>query len=125
MKFLTSKNHHMYFLDETRISVQTEIKDHYVEVEYIDLTPDGRLTLWKAYRWNGSSFVQDTPACMRASAFHDALCKLMSLGLLPASVRPVADKLYYDLCREDGMSWLQAKVRWAGLRVYGTISNIG
>jgi len=125
MKFLTSKNPHMYFLDETRISVQTEIKDQYAEVEHIDLTPDGRLTLWKAFRWNGSSFVQDTPACMRASAFHDALCRLMFLGLIPASVRPAADKLYYDLCREDGMSWLQAKIRYAGLRVYGTVSNIG
>jgi len=125
MKFLTSKNPHMYFLDETRISVQTGIKDHCTEMEYVDLTPDGRLTLWKAFRWNGSSFVQDTPACMRASAFHDALCKLISRGLLPASVRPVADKLYYELCREDGMSWVQAKIRYAGLRVYGTVTNIG
>jgi hypothetical protein len=125
MKYLTSKNPHMYFLDEARISVQTEIKDHYVEVEYIDLTPDGRLTLWKAYRWNGSSFVQDTPECMRASAFHDALCKLMSRDLLPAFIRPAADKLYYDLCREDGMSWMQAKVRYAGLRLHGIFSSIG
>jgi hypothetical protein len=125
MKYSSSKNPHMYFLDETRISVQTEIKDHYAEMEYVDLTPDGRLTLWKAFRWNGSSFVQDTPACMRASAFHDALCKLISRDLLPASVRPVADKLYYDLCREDGMSWMQAKIRYAGLRVYGITTNIG
>jgi hypothetical protein len=125
MKYSSSKNPHMYFLDETRISVQTEIKDHYAEMEYIDLTPDGRLTLWKAFRWNGSSFVQDTPACMRASAFHDALCNLISRGLLPASTRPVADQLYYDLCREDGMSWMRAKVRYAGLRLYGITTNIG
>jgi len=125
MKFLTSKNPHMYFLDETRISVQTEIKEHYAEMEYVDLTPDGRLTLWKAFRWNGSSFVQDTPECMRASAFHDALCRLMAQGLLPASVRSAADKLYYELCREDGMSWRQAKIRYAGLRVYGTVTSIG
>jgi hypothetical protein len=125
MKYLTSKNPHMYFLDKTRISVQTEIKDHYAKGALMELTSDGLLTLWKGYRWNGSSFVQDTPACMRASAFHDALCKLISRGLLPASTRPVADKLYYDLCREDGMSWLQAKVRYAGLRVYGITTNIG
>jgi hypothetical protein len=119
------KNPHMYFLDKTRISVQTEIKDHYAKGALMELTSDGLLTLWKGYRWNGSSFVQDTPACMRASAFHDALCKVISRGLLPASTRPAADKLYYDLCREDGMSWMQAKIRYAGLRVYGTVTNIG
>jgi len=115
----------MYFLDETRISVQTEIKGQYAKEAMMELTSDGLLTLWKGYQWNGSSFVQDTPACMRASASHDALCKLISRGLLHASTRPAADKLYYDLCREDGMGWLQAKVRWAGLRVYGTVTNIG
>jgi hypothetical protein len=125
MKYSTSENPHLYFLDEPSISIQTELKGHYAEVDYINLTPDGRLTLEKAFRWNGSSFVQDTPACMRASAFHDALCRMISQGLLPTSVRPAADKLYYELCREDGMSWMQAKLRWAGLRVYGTISNIG
>jgi hypothetical protein len=124
MKFLASKNPHMYFLDETRISIQTDIKGHYAKVDHIDLTPDGCLTLWKSFRWNGSSFVQDTPECMRASAFHDALCNLILRGLLPVSTRPAADKLYYDLCREDGMSWMQAKVRYAGLRMFGTATEI-
>jgi hypothetical protein len=115
----------MYFLDEPSISVQTEITGHHIKAELMELSPDGRLTLGQSFWWNGSSFVQDTPECMRASAFHDALCRIISQGLLPASVRPTADKLYYDLCREDGMSWLQAKIRHAGLRVYGTISSIG
>jgi hypothetical protein len=125
MKYSASKNHHMYFLDETRISVQTEITGHHVKAELMELFPDGLLTLGQSFWWNGSSFVQDTPECMRASAFHDALCRMIRQGLLPASTRSAADKLYYELCREDGMSWLQAKVRYAGLRIYGTVSSIG
>jgi hypothetical protein len=125
MKFSSSKVPHMYFLDEPSISVQTKITGHYVKAELMELTFDGLLTLSQSFWWNGSSFVQDTPECMRASAFHDALCRMISQGLLPASTRPAADKLYCELCREDGMSWMQAKVRYAGLRVYGTVTNIG
>jgi hypothetical protein len=124
MKYSTGKNPHRYFLDES-ISIQTAITGHHAKRILMELMPDGLLMLRCNFLWNGSSFVQDTPACMRASAFHDALCRMISQGLLPASVRPAADKLYYDLCREDGMSWLQAKVRYAGLRVYGIVSSIG
>jgi len=62
---------------------------------------------------------------MRASAFHDALCQMISKKMLPESIRPKADKLYYDICRDDGMSWLQAKIRLAGLVIYRTVSIIG
>jgi len=125
MRFSSSKVPHLYFLDEPSISVQTKITGHYVKAELMELTFDGLLTLSQSFWWNGSTFVQDTSSCMRASAFHDALCRMIAQGLIPASVRPAADKLYYELCIEDGMSWLQAKIRYAGLRVYGTVSNIG
>ncbi len=125
MKYTTEKNPHRYFLDEPSISVQTEITDHPAKGASMELMSDGLLTLSYGFWWNGSTFVQDTSYCMRASAFHDALCRMISQGLLPASVRPAADKLYYNLCREDGMGWMQAKVRYAGLRVYGTITSIG
>jgi hypothetical protein len=125
MKYIVSSGSHGYFLDEETISVRTKITGHHIKSTLVEMMPDGLLRLNRGFLWNGSSFVQDTPMCMRASAFHDALCRMISQGLLPASVRPVADKLYHDLCREDGMSWLQAKVRYAGLRIYGTVSSIG
>jgi hypothetical protein len=125
MKFTASDVSHLYFLDEPSISIQTEITGYHAKGVLMELIPSGLLTLGQSFWWNGSSFVQDTPECMRASAFHDALCRMIRQGLLPASTRPAADKLYYDLCREDGMSWMQAKIRYAGLRVYGTITSIG
>jgi hypothetical protein len=124
MNYTIAKNPHLYFLEES-ISVQTAIIGHPANGASMELMSDGLLTIYRGFWWNGSTFVQDTPECMRASAFHDALCRMMAQGLLPVSVRSAADKLYYELCREDGMSWLQAKVRWAGLRVYGAVSNIG
>jgi len=125
MKFSKSGISHWYFLDEEEISAQTGIKGHQVRKTLYELTPDGILTMRKNFCWNGSSFVQDTPKCMRASAFHDALCRMIAEGLLPASCQGKADKLYFTLCRDDGMSWLQARIRLAGLRVYGIVSNIG
>jgi hypothetical protein len=125
MKFTVSDVSHLYFLDEPSISIQTEVTGYHAKGVLMELMPSGLLTLGQSYWWNGSSFVQDVPACMRASAFHDALCRMISQDLLPASTRPAADKLYYNLCREDGMGWMQAKIRYAGLRVYGTVTNIG
>jgi len=125
MKYTTEKNPHRYYLDEMSTSVQTKITGHPAKGASMELMSDGLLTLNYGFWWNGSTFVQDTSYCMRASAFHDALCRMISQDLLPASVRPAADKLYYELCIEEGMGWLQAKLRWAGLRVYGITTNIG
>jgi hypothetical protein len=125
MIFAKSEFSHMYYLDEPSTSVQTKITGHPAKGTSMELLSDGLLTLSYGFWWNGSTFVQDTSYCMRPSAFHDALCRMIAQGLIPASVRPAADKLYYDLCIEEGMGWLQAKIRYAGLRVYGTVSNIG
>jgi len=125
MKYTVSNGSHGYFLDEETISVRTKITGQHIELKLAELMPDGLLRLDHNFWWNGSSFVQDTPECMRASAFHDALCQMISRKLLPRSTRPVADKLYYDLCREDGMSWMQAKIRLIGLVIYRTVSIIG
>jgi len=121
MKFYKSKTQHIYFLDEDSISVQTEIKGYDVKLDFIELTSQGLLTLYKNFKWNGSTFVQDTPMCMRASAFHDALSKLISQNLISALFKITVDKLYFKICRDDGMSWLQAKIRYAGLRAYDFI----
>jgi hypothetical protein len=125
MKYTVSSGSHGYFLDEETISVRTKITGHHIKLKLVELMPDGLLRLDRNFCWNGSSFVQDTPECMRASAFHDALCQMISRKLLPRSIRPKADKLYYNICREDGMSWMQAKVRLTGLVIYRTVSIIG
>jgi hypothetical protein len=55
---------------------------------------------------------------MRGSLVHDALYQLMREGFLEKNVhRSIADRLLYDLVREDGMNWFRAKyvyyaVKW-------------
>jgi len=124
MKYTTGTDPNLHFLDES-ISVQTEITSYYAKRHFTELTTDGLLTLSCDFRWREMKIVQADPACVRATAVHYALCTLILMDLLSASMRPVIDKLYYNLCREDGMSWLQAKLRWACLRVYGITTNIG
>jgi hypothetical protein len=59
MKVLTSKNPHLYFLDEPSISIQTKITGHHVKAELMELTFDGLLTLWKGYQCNqGRDFTE-------------------------------------------------------------------
>ena len=123
MKYTKSDKANLYFLDE-QISYQTGIEGHQVRKTVYGLTPDGLLTLKKNFCWNGSSFVQDTLECMRASAFHDAMCRMIAEGLLPSSLRGKADKIYYAICEEDKMPRHRARLRLIGLRAYKVLTNI-
>lgn len=81
-----------------------------IHADGISLTTDGRLTLEDGFGWDGASGPAfDTPSFMRPSAVHDAIYRLMRLGLLPESLRPIADRIMRRMCKEDGM-W--APRRW-------------
>ena len=56
-----------------------------------------------SYRWDGSTIVFDTKACMRASCVHDIGYQLMQSGKLDISYRDYLDQMYRDMCIEDGM----------------------
>lgn len=73
--------------------------------EYIDLDPEGILTIRKGYAWDGPSGPTiDTRNTLRGSLVHDALYQLMRQGRLPQSVRLLADNIAHRIWREDGMS---------------------
>ncbi len=124
IKYTKSETSHLYFLDEEQISYQTGIEGHSVKTTLFELMPDGLLILYKNFWWNGSTFVQDTLECMRASAFHDALCRMIAHGLIPKSLRGKADKLYYSICERDKMPRHRARLRLIGLRAYKVLTNI-
>lgn len=88
--------------------------------ELITLTQNGRLLISKSYSWDGASGPTfDSKNSMRASLVHDALYQLMREDHLPMSNRPIVDRLFYDICVEDGMFkwrawlWYQAVKRFA------------
>jgi len=93
-----------------------------ISTEFINLSIEGTLRIKSGYAWDGASGPTiDTKSSMRASLVHDALYQLLRLGLLPNPYRTHADREFYFLCRKDGMSWLRAKIWYAGVR-YGAKS---
>jgi hypothetical protein len=99
---------------EIRLKVDTEI------LGIINLTKGGLLTVYAKYAWDGSSGPTiDSEKDKRASCAHDALCQLMRLKKLSRSFRPIADKLYRDLCLEDKLWRPQARWRLWALKCFG------
>jgi len=97
----------------TGIDVNTEI------MEYLGLDVSGLLFIKSGYAWNGSNWSSDKHA-MIASLVHDALYQLMRLELLSRTMfRKPADALYRDLCIAEGMSKIEAAIRYRGLRWFG------
>ena len=88
--------------------------------QWIDLTPQGMLTIQRGYAWDGPSGPTiDSPCFMRGSLVHDALYQIMRESLIPETYREVADRTLQRICREDGMTrlrawWVYQGVRWGG-----------
>ena len=86
---------------------------------------DKSLWITKGYRWDGSTVVLDTKPCMRASAVHDALQQLINTGKLDRKkYQNYADRLYRDICIEDGMWKIRAYWRYTGLCIKATLDRL-
>jgi len=86
--------------------------------EWFDLDINGMLTIKRNYCWDGASGpTWDTKNCKRGSLVHDALYQLMRMEVLPKSYRKHADKLFYDILREDGMWYIRAKLWYRSVRL--------
>lgn len=92
-----------------------------IGTDFIGLTVRGRLSVKEGYAWDGPSGpVQDTKETMRASLVHDALYQLMRLDALSARThRKAADRIFRDLCKEDGVSGFWANKFYKALRRFG------
>ena len=92
-----------------------------VRTEYIDLDSDGRLLMKDRYAWDGATDpARDTLTVMRASLVHDALYQLMRLGELdPDEHRLTADRIFRDICLEDGMCAFRAHYSFLAVRWFG------
>ncbi len=86
------------------------------------------IEIWfsKNVKWNGSNVVIDTKNSMFASLVHDMICDYIEVVKHTdkytkkelKQMRLLADKLYRDLCIEDGMSKIRAYCRYIGIRKY-------
>lgn len=92
-----------------------------IETDFIDLDINGNLLIKRGYAWDGPSGpVVDTEENMRASLVHDALYQLMRVRVLSAySYRKAADKIFKEICIDDGVSHFRASAYYKALRQYG------
>lgn len=89
-----------------------------IETDFIWYDGALKLIVKQGYAWDGPSGPTiDTKNFMRGSLVHDALYQLMREGFLEKNVhRSIADRLLYDLVREDGMSWFRAKYMYYAVK---------
>jgi hypothetical protein len=89
-----------------------------IDTDFIFLGQDNLLILEKGYACDGPSGPTiDTKNFMRGAFIHDCLYQLCREGYLEKNIyRPIADRILYDVIREDGMSWLRATYIYYGVR---------
>ena len=92
-------------MQDYTISIDIETEED-IEMSFIVLTSDGKLTIKNRYAWDGPSGPTiDTKSFMRGSLVHDALYQLMRERKLDyLEHREYADNLLKKICLEDGMS---------------------
>ena len=90
---------------------------------YARLDPDGTLTIYAGYSWDGASGPAiDTDTIMRGSLVHDALYQFIRLMLLGHEWRPVADLLLKTVCLDAGMWAIRAEWVYLAVRTFAARS---
>ena len=76
-----------------------------IQTDFIYLRSDGHLVVKKGYAWDGATGTRDINAIMRGSVAHDAIFQLARMGLLDQKWFDEANRMFLDICKQDGMSW--------------------
>jgi hypothetical protein len=91
-----------------------------IETPFIDLGMSSMLRVKSYYAWDGPSGpVWDNRNNMRGSLVHDALYQLIRNGELHEECREIADRIFRDICIEDGVPRWRAYLWYYGLRIGG------
>ena len=95
------------------------VKD--IATTFIELDKKGNLTVKEGYAWDGvSGPVVDTDENMRASLVHDAFYQLMRQKHIARSKhKDEVDKMFRNLCKEDGVAAPIAQLYYEALRKLG------
>ena len=103
--------------------IDLELKEFVINTPFMSLTTAGRLTLRKSYAWNGPSGPTiDTLSLMRGSLVHDALYQLLRMEELPPTCKAFSDKLLKQICIEDGMHRIFARLVYQAVKIFGGAS---
>lgn len=110
------------FILTDSLTLDTNIIGRTIKTDWVELTRNGTLILATGYAWNGANKPAiNTRNSIAASAGHDALYQLISLGLLPRTKRLQADRNLRVWLIEDGMLELRANLWFLGVRLFGEL----
>ena len=88
---------------------ETGILGYSFKTPFIELDPEGIMTLKDGYLSDGASGpTHDDEENMRAAFGHDGLYELMRRGLLPIEIKDTADRLLHKWMLEAGASEVRA-----------------
>jgi len=96
-----------------------------VERDFAELALDGMITLCPGFCYDGATGAPDTKEVMRGAAFHDFICNLVDLEVLPVEYRRQGDDMFKEILLLDGFSdykadiYHKAVVRWGEIK-HGT-----
>ena len=86
--------------------------------QFLSIDINGTLTIKSGYCWDGASGpTWDTANCKKPSLVHDALYQLMRQEVLSRGYRKHADKLFYDMLRDNGMWYIRAQMWYRSVRM--------
>lgn len=98
--------------------IKTPIIGYTAYAPPIKLYPAGLLRIEPGFGFDPSGPTIDTPAGIFASCAHDALYRLMRLGLIPMSERDNVDDFFGDQCEKAGMPGLRADLWERGVELF-------
>jgi len=104
---------------------QFVVGDNFPDVEFGFLkVENGVLHIQPKYAWDGASGPTiDTRNTMTPSLVHDAFYQLMREGVYPVSVKPYADRLFYEMLKERRMWFARARLWYRAVVVGGPTSS--
>jgi len=92
-----------------------------IKLDFIEFYTTGKFIIKKGYAWDGPSGpTWDDETNMQGSCLHDAGYQLMRAGFLDELIyRDLFDKLFEQICIEDGMSHFRASYYFEGIHLFG------
>lgn len=111
-------------LFNTQIEIENSIYRYMYGHPMFVYETDGEVQIYPGYSWNGLTCAFDTPTALRASLIHDCLLQMISEKYLPQKFRKKADKIFKQVCKEDGVGLIRRNWLYAGVTIGRWKSNL-
>lgn len=112
MSKIKYKEGYKYQLVDDYVIQTYVIPDEDLFLPFVILDTNGVLSINRGYAWDGASGPTfNTKSSMRPSLVHDCFCQFMKEGKLDYKKHSKdVHQLFYEMCKEDGMSAVRAKL---------------